>query len=162
VPLGAGCHGVYIVGRSARGVETRYPSTSSFTIAVAGAACAASLPQAAAGCGGTTPPPPAPDLGQPPPPMDALTVELLAPTAGQVVAAYSVVTIRAASPNATAVTALWTRSGATTRYQLNQDASGAWTLALRLGGAGERTVSLEAGDASGHQATTSPITFTAR
>lgn len=51
VPLGSGCHSVYVVGRDAAGTRWSYPTTTAFTIAVGGGSCAEEMAQPASSCG---------------------------------------------------------------------------------------------------------------
>jgi hypothetical protein len=51
VPLTAGCHAVYVLARDAQGTRSAYPSTTAFTIPVAGANCPEEAMQAAPDCG---------------------------------------------------------------------------------------------------------------
>lgn len=53
VPLGAGCHAVYVLGHDASGARWSYPTSTAFTIAVGAGACAAEVAQPASSCDGT-------------------------------------------------------------------------------------------------------------
>ena len=50
VPLTDGCHTVFILGHDAGGTRLTYPTTTAFTIAVGGGACAEEMPQPGADC----------------------------------------------------------------------------------------------------------------
>jgi MYXO-CTERM domain-containing protein len=52
VPLAVGCHSVFIVGASASGTRTTYPTTTAFTIPVGSGACADEVAQPVATCPG--------------------------------------------------------------------------------------------------------------
>jgi hypothetical protein len=178
VPLAGGCHPVYVLGTTAGGMSSAYPTTTAFTINVGGAAgCAESLPQPIANCGATpapgdmatvpasgdmatTPPPPG-DMATPPP--SAPSVTLLGPADGASYTLGSTVTVQAtASASATRVVANWTRFGYTSTYPLTLS-GGVWTLSLAVTQrAGTRTISVTATDAAGRSTTTPSVSIDVR
>jgi len=183
VPLGNGCHDVFVLGTSAAGATAAYPTTTAFTINVGGAAgCPDSVPQPVASCDGTPPPPAdmataagdlgtasgdmataAGDLAAPPDlstGTDAPSVTLLAPADGARYTLGSTVTVQAsASASATRVVAHWTRFGYTSTYPLTLQ-SGVWTLALAVTQrAGTRTIAVTATDAAGRSSTTPAVSI---
>lgn len=168
VPLSSGCHTVYVVGTATTGETAKYPTSTAFTVPVAGAACADSLPQPAASCNSTPPPPDAgsaPDLGTTPPadmaqPPAPLTVTIDSPRAGSSYSPNTAVPIHVTtSDTAVSAVANWTRFGVTSQYPLQQTSPGIWELALTVGAAGQRSFDVTVTDGDAQTATSSPVTF---